>query len=79
MASASFRFEQFVLDPGERQLWSGDQPVELNGRYFDALALLLADAGKLVSKDRFLAEVWRPGDRRSANAMHQDLATAARG
>ena len=59
MASASFRFEQFVLDPGERQLWSGDQPVELNGRYFDALALLLADAGKLVSKDRFLDEVWR--------------------
>jgi DNA-binding winged helix-turn-helix (wHTH) protein len=59
MASGSFRFEQFIVDPGERQLWRDDQPVELNGRYFDALTLLVSDAGKLVSKDRFLDEVWR--------------------
>jgi DNA-binding winged helix-turn-helix (wHTH) protein len=59
MVSGSFRFEEFVVDPGERQLWKGDQPVELNGRYFDALTLLVGDAGKLVSKDRFLDEVWR--------------------
>ena len=37
----------------------GGEPVELNGRYFDALALLVGEAGKLVSKDRFLDEVWR--------------------
>ena len=37
----------------------GDEPVELNARYFDALALLVREAGKLVSKDRFLDEVWR--------------------
>ena len=54
MSSGSFRFENFVVDPGERQLWRGDQRVELNGRYFDALILLVGDAGKLVSKDRFL-------------------------
>ena len=59
MMSGSFRFEPFVIDAGERQLWNGDQLVELNGRYFDALALLVRDAGKLVSKDRFLDEVWR--------------------
>jgi DNA-binding winged helix-turn-helix (wHTH) protein len=34
-------------------------PVELSNRYFDALALLLGEAGQLVSKDRFMAEVWR--------------------
>lgn len=54
-----FRFEQFILDTSDRQLMRDDVPVDLNARYFDALALLVGDAGKLVSKDRFLDEVWR--------------------
>ena len=33
--------------------------MELSARYFDALALLLAEPGRLVSKDRFMGEVWR--------------------
>src|SRR5690349_13884719 len=57
--AGSFAFEQFVLDPDDRQLKRGGDPVELNGRYFDALALLVREQGKLVSKDRFLDEVWR--------------------
>src|SRR3954470_16468646 len=57
--AGSFVFEQFVLDPDDRQLKRGGDPVELNGRYFDALALLVREQGKLVSKDRFLDEVWR--------------------
>jgi DNA-binding winged helix-turn-helix (wHTH) protein len=59
MASGSVRFGGFVLDPGNRQLRGDDGPVELNARYLDALALLVREAGKLVSKDRFLEEVWR--------------------
>lgn len=59
MSSGSYRFEKFVVDPAERRLWNGSEPVELNGRYFDALTLLISDAGKLVTKDRFLDEVWR--------------------
>lgn len=55
----SFVFEQFVLDPDDRQLKRGGRVVELNGRYFDALALLVREQGKLVSKDRFLDQVWR--------------------
>ena len=55
----SFVFEQFLLDPDDRQLRRGSEAVELNGRYFDALALLVREQGKLVSKDRFLDEVWR--------------------
>ena len=54
-----FRFDRFTLDPGDRQLRRDDSPVELNARYFDALGLLVGEAGKLVSKDRFLDEVWR--------------------
>lgn len=55
----SFVFEHFTLDPDDRQLRRGADRVDLNGRYFDALALLVRERGKLVSKDRFLAEVWR--------------------
>ena len=54
-----FAFDQFVLDPDNRELRRGATPVELNGRYFDALTLLVREGGKLVSKDRFLDEVWR--------------------
>src|SRR3954451_11541640 len=57
--AGSFVFEQFVLDPDDRQLRRGPDPVELNARYFDALALLVREQGKLVSKERFLDEVWR--------------------
>jgi len=56
--SCSFAFDQFVLDPGERRLRRGGAAVELSGRYLDALALLVREQGNLISKDRFLAEVW---------------------
>lgn len=52
-------FDRFTLDPADRRLLREGVPVELNARYFDALALLVREAGKLVSKDRFLEEVWR--------------------
>lgn len=58
MDPGRFRFERFSLDPRERQLRRDDAPVALNGRYLDALALLVREQGKLVSKDRFLDEVW---------------------
>ena len=57
--TASIRFEGFELDPADRQLRRGGEPVELNGRYFDALALMVREAGRLVTKDRFMGEVWR--------------------
>ena len=59
MAPGSFRFDAFLLDPADRQLRRGDEPVELNGRYLDALALRVREQGRLVSKDRFLEEVWQ--------------------
>src|ERR1700754_1286378 len=59
MAPRSFRFDRFLLDPHDRRLRRDDVPVELNARYLDALTLLVREQGKLVSKDRFLEEVWR--------------------
>jgi uncharacterized protein YdeI (YjbR/CyaY-like superfamily) len=58
LAPGSFRFERFALDPQDRQLTRDNAPVALNTRYLDALTLLVREHGKLVSKDRFLAEVW---------------------
>jgi len=59
MESGGYRFDRFTLDPRDRQLRRDGAPVELNARYLDALALLVSEAGRLVSKDRFLDEVWR--------------------
>jgi DNA-binding winged helix-turn-helix (wHTH) protein len=59
MEPGSFRFEGFSLDARDRRLRRGDVPVELNARYLDALTLLVREQGRLVSKDRFLEEVWR--------------------
>jgi DNA-binding winged helix-turn-helix (wHTH) protein len=57
--TASICFGDFELDAADRQLRRGGATVELNGRYFDALALLASEPGRLVTKDRFLDEVWR--------------------
>ncbi len=55
----TLRFDRFVLERTERRLTRDGEPVELNARYFDALALLASEPGRLVTKDRLLGEVWR--------------------
>ena len=59
MTPASFRFDRFSLDTGDRSLSDGGRPVDLSSRYFDALVLLVSEQGRLVPKDRFMDEVWR--------------------
>ena len=59
MTSVRFCFDRFELDAADRQLIRDGAPVELNSRYLDALALLVSEPGKLISKERFLDEVWR--------------------
>lgn len=59
MSNGRYAFGDFLLDPRERRLTRAGKPVELNQRYLDALLLLSANAGELVTKDRFMAEVWR--------------------
>lgn len=56
---SSYRFDRFTLDPVDRMLRRDEVPIDLNARYFDALALMVREHGRLVSKDRFLDEVWR--------------------
>lgn len=58
MTADRHRFGPYVLDAGERRLTRDGTPVELTGRYFDALWLLVRDGGRLVTKERFFEEVW---------------------
>ena len=59
LKSGGYRFERFLLDVSDRRLLRDGEPVELNSRYLDALALLVGEQGRLVPKQRFLDEVWR--------------------
>lgn len=59
MTDTRFRFADFELDAAERRLSRDGVPIALSGRYLDALALLVGEAGALISKDRFMSEVWR--------------------
>src|SRR5690606_35185160 len=59
MSATRLVFEDFLLDPGERRLTRDGAPVAISARYFDALALPVREGGRLVAKDRFMAEVWR--------------------
>lgn len=48
-----------MLDAADRRLSDGGGAVELSGRYLDALVLLVAEEGRLVTKARLLDEVWK--------------------
>jgi DNA-binding response OmpR family regulator len=47
-----------TIDVGARTVAIGDDAVELRPKEFDLLAALAFDAGRVVSRDRLLREVW---------------------
>lgn len=59
MTATAYTFGPFTLDPADRRLMRAGEPIDVSPRYFDALHLLATEQGRLVSKDRFLSEVWR--------------------
>lgn len=59
MSDEIFEFGPYRLDTRERLLTRDSEGVDLNTRYFDALTLMVREAGQLVSKDRFNELVWR--------------------
>lgn len=46
------------VDPAARRAWQGDRELALTPKEFDLLALLVAQAGTAVSRERIMAEVW---------------------
>lgn len=59
MSNEVLEFGGFRLEAGERRLTRDGEAVDVSGRYLDALLLLSRHPGELVTKDRFMAEVWR--------------------
>ena len=65
----AYEFGAFRLDPAERILLRQGEPVALTPKVFDTLVLLVENAGRLVTKDEFMNQVW-------AGAFVEDAALA---
>lgn len=55
-----YRFGEFTLDPQGRMLRKGEEAVPLTPKAFDALLLLIRNAGRTVTKDELMEAIW-PG------------------
>ena len=54
----TFRFGRFILDASERTLLDGERTVTLAPKVFDTLQMLVENSGKVLAKERMLAEIW---------------------
>ena len=57
-ASHLYYFGCFCVNEAEQQLLRHGKPIRLSPKAFDVLLVLIQNKGSLVSKDKFLAEVW---------------------
>ena len=46
------------IDHAARRAWRGDAELDLSAKEFDLLALLAGEAGRAVTRDRIMREVW---------------------
>jgi DNA-binding response OmpR family regulator len=46
------------VDVAARKAWRGDDELELSPKEFDLLALLVREAGRVVTRERIMSEVW---------------------
>jgi DNA-binding response OmpR family regulator len=46
------------IDPEARRAWSGDTELELTTKEFDLLWALIRDAGKVVTREQLMRDVW---------------------
>lgn len=53
-----FTFADFRLDPAERLLFDGTSAVQLSPKVFDTLLMLVQNAGRVLSKEKMMAEIW---------------------
>jgi DNA-binding response OmpR family regulator len=47
-----------VVDRVARRVWLDGEELELRAKEFDLLALLVAEAGRAVTRERLMSEVW---------------------
>jgi DNA-binding response OmpR family regulator len=52
------RRDQVQIDQDARRVFYGDAEVMLTGKEYDVLDILVAERGKVVSRERLMADVW---------------------
>ena len=57
-ASHLYEFDRFTLDAAERLLLRDGKPVRLTPKEFDTLLALVRGAGRVLSKEELLKEIW---------------------
>ncbi|HEY0701460.1 MAG TPA: winged helix-turn-helix domain-containing protein [Candidatus Acidoferrales bacterium] len=53
-----YRFDEFKLDPAKRSLLRNNLPVSVTPKAFEILSYLVANPGRVVTKEELLAAVW---------------------
>ncbi len=53
-----FQAADVSVDVAARRAWRGELELELSPKEFDLLALLVREAGRVVTRERIMAEVW---------------------
>src|SRR6202167_926458 len=56
--SSTYRFGEFVLDPGRRSLSRAASPISVTPKAFDLLHYLVQNPNRLVTKEELLQAVW---------------------
>jgi DNA-binding response OmpR family regulator len=57
-APEPLRAGELTVDPAARRAWRADRELTLRPKEFDLLALLVAEAGRVVTRERIMNEVW---------------------
>jgi DNA-binding response OmpR family regulator len=58
MVHKTLRANGVTVDLAARRAWRGDTELDLRPKELDLLALLVAEAGRAVTRDRIMREVW---------------------
>jgi DNA-binding response OmpR family regulator len=56
--TAELRIGDLRIDPGSRRAWRGRDQLELTRKEFDLLARLARDAGRVVTRESLMSDVW---------------------
>ena len=67
-----------VIDLAARRVTVGAADVDLRPKELDLLVLLAAEAGRLVSRDRIVQELWEPGSSGSAKSLDMHVSSLRR-
>ena len=67
---AAYEFGRFRLDPVQHILWRDDQVLPLGPKVVQTLSILLANCGKVISREELIREVWGNTAVEDSNLAH---------